>query len=81
MTSGSVSGALIVVGVDAEGTEVARLALGHGHDPTTLLALHGWQVRRVRDVVKDPVDEHGLKMTFVVQPSLAQPQEIPALTS
>jgi len=81
MTSGSVSGALIVVGVDAEGTQVARLALGHGDDPTTLLALHGWQVRRVRDVVKDPVDEHGLEMTFVVQPSLAQPQGIPVLTS
>ena len=81
MTSGSAPGSLNVAGVDAEGTEVVRLEIGHGDDPTRLLALHGWQVRRVRDVVRDPELEHGLKMTFLVQPSLAQPQEVPALTS
>jgi len=81
LTSGSAPGSLNVAGVDAEGTEVVRLEIGHGDDPTRLLALHGWQVRRVRDVVRDPELEHGLKMTFLVQPSLAQPQEVPALTS
>lgn len=81
MTSGLVLGSLIVVGVDAEGAEVVRLALGHGDDPTTLLALHGWEVCRVRDAVKDPVENNVLTMTFVVLPFLAQPQAVPPLTS
>jgi 8-oxo-dGTP pyrophosphatase MutT (NUDIX family) len=55
-----------VVGVDALGVEVVRLALGHGDDPTVLLAVHGWEVRRARDVISDTTERHVLTMTFVV---------------
>lgn len=64
---------LLVVGVDIQAVEVARLTLGHGDDPTMLLAAAGWRVRRVRDVVSDPVDGEGMTMTFEVEPSLAAP--------
>jgi len=81
VTSGSVLGSrLVVVGVDAEGAEVARLTLGHGDDPTTLLATHGWEVRRVRDVMSRPVEKHTLTMTFVVESSFAPPQTVALLT-
>jgi 8-oxo-dGTP pyrophosphatase MutT (NUDIX family) len=66
------SARLVVVGVDAAGAEVARLAFGHGDDPTLLLAAAGWQVRRVRDVTSDPVERRVLTMTFVVEPSLVE---------
>jgi 8-oxo-dGTP diphosphatase len=56
-----------VVGVDALGLEVVRVALGHGDDPTTLLASHGWKVKRARDVMSDAAEEHRLTMTFVVE--------------
>jgi 8-oxo-dGTP diphosphatase len=65
---------LVVVGVDQQDAQVARLLLGHGDDPTALLAMQGWQVRRVRDVVRHPVDRHVLTMTFVVEPSLVESQ-------
>lgn len=68
-----------MVGVEAEGAEVVRLTLGHGDDPTALLALHGWEVRRVLDVLRHPVDSHLLTMTFVVEPSLADPAAVPPL--
>jgi len=58
---------LVVVGVDLNGVEVARLALGHGDDPTRLLATHGWRVRRVMDVMSHPAEGHLLAMTFVVE--------------
>jgi len=64
---------LIVVGVDAGGAEVARLALRHGADPTLLLAGQGWQVLRARDVIRHPVERQVLTMTFVVEPSRAAP--------
>ena len=71
MTGGLAPGSrLIVLGVNAEGSEVTRLALGHGDDPLTLLELHGWQVRSVRDVVRHPVEKHVLTVTFVVEPLL-----------
>ena len=60
---------LVVVGVDAWGTEVVRLVLGHGDDPTALLAGHGWVVRRARDVVSELGGKHVLTMTFVVERS------------
>jgi len=63
---------LVVVGVDVAGAEVARLALGHGDDPNALLALHGWQVQRVRDVRRHPVERHVLTITFVVEQSSAR---------
>jgi 8-oxo-dGTP pyrophosphatase MutT (NUDIX family) len=82
LTSGLVPACrLIVVGVDARDAEVARLPLGHGDDPTTLLALHGWDVRRVRDVVRHPITRHLLTMTFVVDPSFAPTQTATTLTS
>jgi 8-oxo-dGTP diphosphatase len=62
---------LIVVGVDALGAEVARLELGHGDDPTVLLAGQGWEVRRARDVISRAVGKQVLTMTFVVEPSFA----------
>ena len=69
MTGGLAPGSrLIVLGVNAEGSEVTRLALSHGDDPLTLLELHGWQVRSVRDVVRHPVEKHVLTVTFVVEP-------------
>jgi len=81
VTSGSVLGPrLVVVGVDAEGAEVARLTLGHGDDPATLLAAHGWEVWRVRDVMSHPVEKQMLTMTFVVEPSFAAPQTVALLT-
>lgn len=67
---------LIVVGVDGVGAEVARLALGHGDDPTGLLASRGWQVRRVRDVVTHPVGKSALTMTFEVEPADADPRPL-----
>jgi 8-oxo-dGTP diphosphatase len=70
---------LVVVGVDASGKEVARLALGHGQDPARLLATHGWEVRRVRDVLSHPVARHLLTMTFVVGPSFADPPLVQTL--
>jgi len=74
VSAGPVPGSLlIVVGVDAAGVEVARLALRHGADPTLLLRAHGWQVRRARDVVRHPVERHVLTLTFVVELFLAQP--------
>ena len=82
MTSGFLPACrLIVVGVDLQDAQVARLPLGHGDDPTVLLAMHGWQVRRVRDVVRHPVDKHVLTMTFVVEPSLVESQTATALTT
>jgi 8-oxo-dGTP pyrophosphatase MutT (NUDIX family) len=81
LTSGLAPVSLIVVGVDVEGAEVARLALGHGDDPTMLLAVHGWQVRRVRDVVRHPVEKHVLTLIFVVEPTFASPQTVALLTS
>ena len=70
MTSGLEEGPrLLVVGVGPDGAEVARLALGHGDDPSDLLSLHGWDVLRVRDVVRHPAGRPELTMTFVVKPS------------
>lgn len=60
--------ALVVVGVDASGQEVARLPLGHGDDPARLLAVHGWEAQSVREVAAHPVEKHLLTMTFVVGP-------------
>ena len=69
MTSDPLAGSrLVVVGIDAGGAEVARLALGHGDDPPRLLAVHGWEVLRVRDVLTHPVERHVLTLTFVVEP-------------
>lgn len=62
---------LLVVGVDRRGTEVARLVLGHGQDPTTLLAAHGWKVRLARDVASETARTQVLTMTFVVEPQAA----------
>ena len=59
----------MVVGVDLLGAEVARLVLGHGDDPTALLAGHGWEVRRAQDVMSQTIGTHVLTMTFVVEPS------------
>jgi 8-oxo-dGTP pyrophosphatase MutT (NUDIX family) len=74
LTTGQVRApSLVVVAVDADGTEVARLVLGHGDDPTRLLARQGWKVCRVRDVVRHPTRQHVLTMTFVVDPALADP--------
>jgi len=57
-----------VVGIDTGGVEVVRLDLGHGDDPTWLLAVHGWGVLRVHDVLTHPVDRNVLTLTFVVDP-------------
>ncbi len=65
---------LIVVGIDAGGAEVARLVLGHGDDPATLLAVQGWEVRRVRDVVSHTVGRHVLTMVFDVRRALVLEQ-------
>jgi 8-oxo-dGTP diphosphatase len=62
---------LLVVGVDTLGNEVARLILGHGQDPTVLLAAHGWEARRTRDVTSHTVTTHVLTMTFEVEPARA----------
>lgn len=53
-----------------DGAEVARLVLGHGDDPTALLAAQGWQVRRAREVRSDPVDKHVLTISFEVERTL-----------
>ena len=47
--------------------EVIRLVLGHGLDPTTLLATQGWEVKRVLDVVSQGVEKQVLTMAFVVE--------------
>ncbi|MBE3076707.1 MAG: hypothetical protein IMZ75_17555, partial [Actinobacteria bacterium] len=47
---------IVVVGVDLVGTEVARLVLGHGDDPTALLAMHGWEVQRAQDILSQTVE-------------------------
>jgi len=60
---------MIVAGVDVSGTEVVRVVLGHGQDPTALLAAGGWTVRRVRDVMSETGERHVLTMTFVVERS------------
>jgi 8-oxo-dGTP pyrophosphatase MutT (NUDIX family) len=65
---------LIVVGVDPQGTEVVRAALGHGEDPAGLLAMAGWEVGEVRDVMVHPVERHVLTMTFLVRPSVLETQ-------
>jgi 8-oxo-dGTP diphosphatase len=70
---------LIVVGVDALGAEVARLVLGHGDDPTALLAVHGWEVRLARDVISSTVEKHVLTMTFVVEPLAPAPRPLAPL--
>ena len=59
-----------MVGVDVLGAEVARLVLGHGDDPVALLAVHGWRVRRARDVISDSGEKHVLTMSFVVEATL-----------
>ena len=66
---------LIVAGVDALGAEVVRLVLGHGDDPVALLALHGWGVRRARDVMNDTGGKHVLTMSFVVESQAVAPLE------
>ena len=65
---------IFVVGVDPEGAEVARLALGHGDEPTTLLAGLGWDVLQARDVMRHPADRQVLTMTFLVAPSAPTPR-------
>jgi len=62
---------LVVVGVDLLGTEVVRLVLGHGDDPAALLAEHGWEVRRARDVTSHTVGMHVLTISFEVEPRSA----------
>jgi 8-oxo-dGTP diphosphatase len=64
---------LVVVGVDVNGVEVARRVLGHGVDPATLLAEHGWASLGVRDITRHLVERHVLTMTFAVASSLATP--------
>jgi 8-oxo-dGTP diphosphatase len=76
VTSGLEPGSrLFVVGVDLAGAEVARLTLGHGDAPKDLLAAHGWEILRVRDVQRHPVERQLLTLTFVVGPSAARPGE------
>lgn len=74
MIAGSAAGesgsGLFVVGVDGQGAEVFRSVLGHGADPSALLAWAGWRVRRVADIAREPQDGHVMTMTFVVEPSL-----------
>jgi 8-oxo-dGTP diphosphatase len=85
MTAGSVRGSrrprLLVVGVDLAGAEVARLALGHGDDPKDLLASHGWDVLRVRQVARHPARGHLLTLTFEVEPAPDRVQRVALLTS
>ena len=82
MTSGLLPACrLIVVGVDLQDAQVAALPLGHGQDPAELLALHGWQVLQVRDVVRHPVDKLVMTMAFVVEPTPAQSRPVTALTT
>jgi 8-oxo-dGTP pyrophosphatase MutT (NUDIX family) len=63
---------LEVVGVDALGTEVARLVLRHGEDPGIRLAGLGWEVRRARDVSSEATATQVLTMTFVVEAAVAR---------
>ena len=73
MTAVAVAGPhLVVVGVDGLGAEVVRLALGHGEDPTTLLAGQGWHVQRAREVVSELAETHRLTMTFVVEAAVVR---------
>jgi 8-oxo-dGTP diphosphatase len=72
---------IFVVGVDPGGAEVARLALGHGDEPNALLAGLGWEVLRVRDVMRHEVDRRVLTMTFVVAPSFAEPRTVQPLAT
>jgi 8-oxo-dGTP pyrophosphatase MutT (NUDIX family) len=67
---------LIVVGVDVLGAEVVSLVLGHGDDPVTLLAVHGWQVQRARDVMSDTGGKQVLTMSFVVEPHRVAPWQL-----
>ncbi len=70
MTSGLEPGSrLYVVGLDVGGAQVARLRLNHGDDPKHLLAAHGWDVLRVRDVIRHPAERQLLTLRFVVEPS------------
>ena len=71
---------LIVVGVDALGTEVVRVVLGHGEDPTALLAGQGWGVRRVQDVRSHGVGKRVLTMSFLVAPLVAEPVTLEPVT-
>ena len=67
---------LIVVGVDVLGAEVARLVLAHGDDPIALLRVHGWEVRRARDVISHRGEKHVLTLSFVVEPHALTPLEV-----
>ncbi|MEO8518272.1 MAG: NUDIX domain-containing protein [Dermatophilaceae bacterium] len=66
---------LVVVGVDGSGAEVVRFLLGHGDDPVALLASHGWEVRKARDVASGSSGSHVLTMTFGVSPHVGGPLE------
>jgi len=80
MTSVAVAGPLLVVGVDALGTEVVRLTLGHGEDPTALLAGHGWQVQHALEAVSEAAEGHRLTMTFFVEAAVVNaPHAAPPL--
>ena len=70
---------LLVVGIDADGVEVVRLVLGHGEDPTVLLAGQGWEVTRAREAASHVVGRHVLTLSFVVERRL--PVEPPAVAS
>jgi 8-oxo-dGTP pyrophosphatase MutT (NUDIX family) len=59
---------LVVVGIDLDGAEVARLTLGHGEDPAILLAANGWEVTRVSHVTSHAPGSHELLLTFLVEP-------------
>jgi 8-oxo-dGTP diphosphatase len=67
---------LVVVGVDVLGAEVVRLVLGHGDDPVAVLAGHGWEVQRARDVRSDTGGKHVLTMSFVVEVHAVAPLEV-----
>lgn len=71
---------LVVVGVDVRGAEVVRLVLGHGDDPVGLLAVHGWEVRRARDIISDTGGKHVLTMSFVVEAQTVVPLELEVMT-
>jgi 8-oxo-dGTP pyrophosphatase MutT (NUDIX family) len=82
LTSASSQGyRLLVVGVDLQDAQVAALPLRHGDDPTALLAMHGWQVQRVRAVKHCPGDKKVLTLTFVVEPALVGSQPVTASTT
>lgn len=52
------------------------MPLGHGDEPNALLAGLGWDVLRVRDVVRHPVERQVLTLTFVVAPSFTGPRTV-----